>query len=251
MRDFVAPEDAPLLHEQGLDSFDALWNLALVPVDEPNVRGDGISTVYRVCIGERSYFLKRQTNYLTRTLHHPLKGEATLAREFRNIQLYRRRGIPTLHAAFFGERKVRGERQAMLLTAALDGWQDLHHYLLDWPTLAEDERASIIEACGRLLRTLHAQGQKHSCIYPKHIFLQASDAGMQACLIDLEKTRPLLPIRLERVADIETLVRRAEVWDEACVRQLLATYLDVAAGDARIDDWLIRLARRQADKGNR
>ncbi|TBU95727.1 lipopolysaccharide kinase [Stutzerimonas kirkiae] len=251
MSDFVAPEEASLLHEQGLDTFEALWNLPLVPVDEPNVRGKGISTVYRLCIGERSYFLKRQSNYLTRTLRHPLKGETTLAREFRNIRLYRQRGIPALHAAFFGERNLPGERQALLLTPALDGWLDLHHYLLEWPELAEAERQDVLGTCGRLIRTLHSQGQKHSCLYPKHVFLRRQAGSMQACLIDLEKTRPLLPIRMDRVADIETLVRRAAAWDERCIRHLLASYLDVDGSDARIDDWLQRLARRRADKESR
>ncbi len=42
---------------------------------------------------DSAYYLKRQSNHLTRSLRHPL-GEPTFAREFRNIERYRALGIP-------------------------------------------------------------------------------------------------------------------------------------------------------------
>jgi hypothetical protein len=133
-----------------------------------------------------AFTLKRQSNYLTRTLHRPF-GEPTFAREFRNISRYRQKAIPALQAAFYGERKVAGEYRALLLTRALDGWNDLDSLLEQWPALSAAQHHAILVACGQLARKLHGVGQVHGCFYPKHIFLQATGDGYAAQLIDLEK----------------------------------------------------------------
>ena len=124
MTDFMADADRALLERNGLADFDALWAVQLEAVDEPNTSGGGWSSVFRMDLEGQGYYLKRQSNYLTRTLHSPL-GEPSFAREFRNIQRYKHIGIPALEAVFFGERKVPGERRAVLMTRALDGWNDL------------------------------------------------------------------------------------------------------------------------------
>jgi len=62
MSDFIAPADRGLLAEHGLDSFDALWAIALEAVDEPNTTAKGgWSSVFRLELGERAFYLKRQT----------------------------------------------------------------------------------------------------------------------------------------------------------------------------------------------
>lgn len=168
---FIAAQDHDLLQRNRLDSFDALWALQLDAVDEPNTERGGWSSVYRLDLGDSAYYLKRQSNHLTRSLRHPL-GEPTFAREFRNIERYRALGIPALQAAFFAQQAVGGERQAILLTRALDGWQDLDTWLASWHDLAEERRRAILRAVGRLARQLHAAGQMHGCFYPKHVFLR-------------------------------------------------------------------------------
>ncbi|NQD96573.1 lipopolysaccharide kinase, partial [Pseudomonas sp. CrR25] len=228
MRDFIADEARELLERHGLASFDALWTLKLEAVDEPNTERGGWSSVYRLELGEAAFYLKRQSNHLSRSLARPF-GEPTFAREFRNIRRYRQLGIPALQAVFFAERRAAGERRAILLTRALDGWQDLHEWLQSWPTLATATRHAIVEACGALARRLHERGQVHGCFYPKHIFLQQRGETFVAQLIDLEKTRPLLLGVRDRVKDLEPLLRRASVWSEDEVRGLLAAYLDSSA----------------------
>lgn len=99
MTDFLAVQDRALLERHGLDSFDALWAKQLEAVDEPNTDGGGWSSVYRLDLEGHGYYLKRQSNYLTRTLHRPF-GEPSFAREFRNISRYQQLGIPALQAAF-------------------------------------------------------------------------------------------------------------------------------------------------------
>jgi hypothetical protein len=97
-------------------------------------------------------------------------GEPSFAREFRNISRYNKLGIPALQAAFFGERKVKGEVQAILLTRALDGWDDLDSLLQRWSELSAAQHSAILQACGQLARQLHGVRQVHGCFYPKHIF---------------------------------------------------------------------------------
>lgn len=247
MNDFIAAADRALLEQHGLASFDALWSLKLEAVDEPNVERGGWSTVYRLELGERAYYLKRQSNHLTRSPLHPF-GEPTFAREFRNIQRYQRLGIATLQASFFGQRRVAGEQRAILLTQALDGWEDLDGWLARWSQLDEAYRQAIIRAVGELARELHQAGQVHGCFYPKHIFLREQGGRWQACLIDLEKTRPLLLGRRDRIKDLEPLLRRAQSMGEADMRVLLAAYL----GDEKaVGAWLQRLHKRRMDKESR
>jgi hypothetical protein len=244
MSDFIAAQDRALLEQHGLASFEALWALQLEAVDEPNTERGGWSSVYRLDLGEAAFYLKRQSNHLTRSVLHPL-GEPTFAREFRNIRRYAALGIPALQAAFFAERKLPGERRAVLLTRALDGWQDLDAWLPGWAALDEVRRAAILNACGELARRLHQAGQMHGCFYPKHIFLRETAGGFEAQLIDLEKTRSLLFGQRDRIKDLEPLIRRASVWSEAEIRALLTAYL---AGSADLDSWSERLGARRRNK---
>jgi len=250
MSDFVAAEDRVLLERNGLATFDALWAKQLDAVDEPNTSRGGWSSVFRLELEGQGYYLKRQSNYLTRSLHRPL-GEPSFSREFRNISRYRTLGIPALQAAFYGERKVAGEYRAMLLTRALDGWNDLDSLLEQWPSLSDAQHRAILRACGELARRLHGVGQVHGCFYPKHIFLQATGDGYAAQLIDLEKTRPLLFGWRDRVKDLEPLLRRSPQWSDAQVRQLLAAYLDQPEDSAEVATWLQLLTTRRSHKEKR
>lgn len=244
---FIADADRSLLERHGLAAFDPLWALELDAVDEPNTGRGGWSSVFRLDLEGAGFYLKRQSNYLTHTLHHPF-GEPSFSREFRNIRLYQKLGIPALHAVFYGEKNVDGERRAILMTRALDGWTDLDTLLTHWGEMAATQRLAILQACGQLARTLHKAGQVHGCFYPKHIFLKANGGEYQAQLIDLEKTRRAIFGQRDRVKDIEPLLRRAPMWNEAEVRELLASYLQAPIDSGLIDAWWQRLARRGSHK---
>lgn len=250
MTDFLAIDDRELLERHGLDGFDALWGKQLDAVDEPNMSQGGWSSVFRLDLDGNGYYLKRQSNYLTRSLLRPF-GEPSFAREFRNISRYQQLGIPALQAVFFGERKLEGEVRAILLTRALDGWNDLDSLLEQWSGLSDAQQAGILYACARLARRLHDVGQVHGCFYPKHIFLRPAGDGYQAQLIDLEKTRPLLFGQRDRIKDLEPLVRRAPVWTCEEVRLLLATYLNQSANSPQVERWVQRLIARRSHKETR
>ena len=234
MKDFIDPTIASLLAQHQLDSFTALWNLQLDAVDEANARGNGWSSVAKLTLGERIFYIKRQANYLTRTLHKPF-GEPTFAREMRNIQRYQKLGIPALNAAYFAQRKVNGEQRAILITHALEGWHDLAHWQTQWQELSNEQQQGIVQACAKLAKTLHEAKQVHGCFYPKHIFLQKQATGFTAQLIDLEKTRPILLGRRDRIKDLEPLFRRSQVvW-----------------GRDEIPYWMERLEARRKHKESR
>ena len=247
MSDFIAVADREILARHGLDNFDALWALRLKAVDEPNIGRGGWSSVFRLDLGETAYYLKRQSNFFSRSLARPL-GEPTFAREFRNIRRYEQLGVPALQAAFFGVRQVAGECRAILVSRALDGWRELVEWLDSWLSLTAAQRSAVLAAVAGLARQLHQAGQMHGCFYPKHVFLREGEGGFEACLIDLEKTRPLLLARRDRVKDLEALVRRADAWGEPEVRELLGAYLEQPSGSPRVGDWLDRLSRRRRDK---
>jgi len=247
MKDFIAEADRAVLERNGLADFDALWALQLQAVDEPNIERGGWSSVFRLDLDGAAFYLKRQSNHLTRSLMHPF-GEPTFAREFRNIRRYQKLGIPALQASFFGRRRVAGEQRAILLTRALDGWEDLDGWLARWQQLDVMHRQAIIRATGELARMLHDAGQMHGCFYPKHIFLREQGGRWQACLIDLEKTRPLLLGQRDRVKDLEPLLRRARCIDDEDMEGLLVAYL---ADEKAVDSWLQRLRRRRRDKESR
>ena len=244
---FIASADKALLERHGLTDFQSLWDVQLDAVDEPNTGRGGWSSVFRLELEGQGFYLKRQSNYLTYTLHHPL-GEPSFSREFRNISRYQKLGIPALQAAFYGERKVSGERQAILMTRALDGWTDLDTLLTQWSGLAAPARSSVLKACGELAHTLHKAGQVHGCFYPKHIFLQERGGHYQAQLIDLEKTRPALFGKRDLIKDLEPLLRRAPMWGESERRELLAAYLHAAVDSAQVDVWNARLGQRGQHK---
>ncbi len=246
MTDFISPEDAGALRRAGLDSFDALWALELDAVDAPNTLGDGWSSVYRLDIGGAGYYLKRQSNYLSRSLRRPL-GEPTFAAEFRNIRRYQHKQVPTLNPVFFAQRRIGGTVRAVLLTRALDDWQDLSCLLDQWPDLKLTCRRAVLSACGHLARQLHESREAHGCFYPKHIFLRERPGGYEACLIDLEKTRMLLG-RRDRIRDLEALIRRVGFWKEDELRCLLAAYLGEGGNGREIDAWLRRIQMRRQYK---
>ncbi|MEB0079231.1 lipopolysaccharide kinase InaA family protein [Pseudomonas sp. CCI3.2] len=247
MSDFIAATERGLLERHGLADFNSLWDVQLDAVDEPNIGRGGWSSVFRLELEGAGFYLKRQNNYLTRTLHRPF-GEPSFSREFRNITRYQSLGIPSLQAVFFGERLIEDERRAILMTRALDSWTDLDSLLQQWPTLSAHQRLAILQACGQLARTLHAANQVHGCFYPKHIFLRSRANAYLAQLIDLEKTRPAFFGWRDRIKDLEPLLRRAPFWTEVEVRELLATYLQAATDSELVGLWWQRLAKRSSYK---
>ncbi|MDR1463027.1 MAG: lipopolysaccharide kinase InaA family protein, partial [Azoarcus sp.] len=204
---------------------------------------------------DRAYYLKRQSNHLTRSFAHPC-GEPTFAREFRAIERLRSLGVPTPNAAFFACRKLPANTSpkagecAILLTNALDGWQAMNSWLAGWETFSEAVRMELLAACGKIARKLHASGLIHGCFYPTHIFLREAGEGFDAALIDLEKVRPAWRSRYDRQRDLDQFFRHASVIGKNEADALLAAYLACAPESQEVADWRQRLSKRRTRKEN-
>src|ERR1051325_1758321 len=121
MNDYMAAEWQRIFEFNGLRSFADFWKLQATWFEEPNQRRGGWSGVARCELklpegGTTRVFLKRQENHGTRTVAHPIPGVPTFVREFENIQLCARLGIPALKALYFGCRNEGGNQRAVLLT---------------------------------------------------------------------------------------------------------------------------------------
>lgn len=254
--DFLADDLRALFARHGLDRFEALWALELDSVDAPNTGRGGWSSVSRLELADaggrpQAFYLKRQIDHLSRSARHPL-GEATFAREFRAIRRFETAGIPALAAAFFGQRRIAGKACAILVTRALDDYQALDHWLARWPTLPRATRRTVLDLGADLVRRLHAAGQVHNCLYPKHIFLRLDGGGSHpARFIDLEKTRPLIFGTRDRARDLDALNRHAGALSATERLRFLLRYLGRPRLDAAAKRLACRILRRQRRKRHR
>jgi hypothetical protein len=197
----------------GLHDFGDYWNCPGTSVERANFARQGWSGVTRSELalpsGEKmAVFVKRQRDYKTRTLRHPISGVPTLAREFKNLTCLIRRGVGTAKPLYFANRIVGQESRCILVTEELSGFRPLAptgNPRLDFAAAAET---------GRLLRAIHAAGISHNCYYPKHVFLRRTDDDRigQACVIDLEKGRARFLGCLRPLHDLHTMLRRCGWW---------------------------------------
>src|SRR4030095_5741238 len=110
MNEFLADDWRTIFEHNALRRFDDFWHREIAWLEKPNFRRGGWSGVGRWELtapdGRRvAVFVKRQENHITRTLRHPVRGMATLRREFENLLLFRRCGVPTPALLFFAERR--------------------------------------------------------------------------------------------------------------------------------------------------
>lgn len=249
---FIAVNAEAILRRHGLTSFAALWDLDAELVDEPNRARGGISSVSRLRLAdeqgqEQVFYLKRQSNYLIRTLRHPL-GQSTVAREFQNIETCARLCLPALEVAFFGERRQNGELQAILLTRDLEGYAPLDYWYQCWDELDYRLRQNMIRASAALVARLHASKAVHFSLYPKHVFLKPLPDGMGARFIDLEKLRLQHFSRGGFQRDLDALNRRSKEPSRTQRLRFLLSYLGKERVDAEVRRWVARVLKRSARK---
>jgi tRNA A-37 threonylcarbamoyl transferase component Bud32 len=175
-------------------------------------------------------------------------GEPTFTREFRNFRRCQARNVAVARVAFYAERNLPGdERCAILLTRALDGWRSMDSVLEDARPGGGD-RHRMLAACGVLARRLHHAGFIHGCFYPRHIFVRKAASRYEACLIDLEKLRPLWFGTRDRVKDLEQFLRHCSPLATPEIHSWLSHYLDCAPLDKKIAVWIDRLRVRRRIK---
>jgi tRNA A-37 threonylcarbamoyl transferase component Bud32 len=235
MKRYVSDAWAPLLRERGLDSLDAFWELELPAVDAPNTgRGKGgISEVSRMVLTvnegeEKVLMVKRQQNYFSRTLLHPIRGIPTFEKEVINALRYKKLDIPAIEPVFFERISHPEGVRAVLVTEFLDGYISLDELVNEWQEKgwpSHDQRRRIIKAVAHAVRKIHQGGLMHNCLYPKHIFVKDTGEEVRVRFIDLEKNK-WLPLGSRRVIkDLSTLNRRSSHWARTDRLRFLMHYL--------------------------
>ncbi|HAR96978.1 MAG TPA: lipopolysaccharide kinase [Deltaproteobacteria bacterium] len=225
MKTFIAQEWVCLLDENGLAGFDALWQVDVPLLDQPNTgRGrNGWSTVGLLSLPvrggtERKLIIKRQQNYVIRTLWHPLRGIPTLQNEASSTLRFNRLGIPTMKLVYYAGKRERGDFRAILLTEFLEGYESLDRlgrHFQGQRGFNRAERHQLISSVAQVIRTMHEKRLRHNSLYPKHIFLRRDGGEVAARLIDLEKARWSPLGRGRRIRDLDSLNRRSPGWSRA------------------------------------
>ena len=224
---FIALGWHAALNENGLTAFERFWKLDGADVDAPNFARGGWSRVSRceLSSGRRTVYVKRQLQYQTKTWRHPLRGQPTLQREFRNLEHCRRHEVPTPSVIYFATATIAGKPAAVLVTEALVDFERLDVRL---QSLSHDDtaiREKVLMAVARTLARLHRSGLTHGCFYPKHILVPRARAhAEQLRFIDLEKARPHFFARAALRRDFGTLSRRLPMCTPAELNLFLAAY---------------------------
>lgn len=249
MSSYVAEDWRPRLEAAGLGDFDAFWTRDLDLVDAPNRRGSGWSEVGRLPLpgSSQAVYVKRQCNYVTRTLRHPFRGEPTLAREFRNISRFTAAGLPNMEVVFFAARRNASGTVAVLATAELVGFEPLDEVISAAHPAAMPSRGlrlAILRRVAELVARMHAAGLEHRCLYPKHLFLRVEEGKPEIRFIDLEKARRHYFGKRFRLRDLDALNRRASSWSRGDRMRFLHYYFGTRRLDAAQRRFCLRLAAR-------
>lgn len=236
MHDFVAGHWRAILAHNDLLDFDALWRLEASWFEEPNRRRGGWSGVARCELdlpqgGKCAVFLKRQENHGTFSWRHPLHGVPTFQREFRKIMRYRACGIPTLEPVYFAMRRIGRDQRAILVTEELAGFvsmEDRARVWLENGAPARPVRLRFLRAVAGLLAQMHANGIQHNCFFPKHVFTRVNpDGGVEARIIDLEKSRWRPAKTLCARRDLYSLTRQSLYWSRTDRLWFFKAYLGI------------------------
>jgi hypothetical protein len=214
-QEFISEHWLSTLQLNHMASFDMLWQRGQKAwFEPPNHRRGGWSGVSRTTLtmadaSEVGVFIKLQENHFYRSWQHLFQKRPTFEREYRNIQLFRQHGIPTVEPIYFGCRQVDGKTRAILVTRELSGFHPLgddQHVLVSG--LKISQRKQLFQHLASTVRGMHAQGFQHNCLYPKHVFLSVRENGVpESCLIDLEKARKPLFSSHTTVKDLGALHR--------------------------------------------
>ena len=217
------------------------WNVAGEWVEAPNVRRHGWSGVLRVRHRDGLVYVKRQCNHLCRTPAHPF-GWPTASREHLHLRTLRRLGLNAPVPLFHDVMRRAGAVEAVLVTAALDGFAPLNAL----PPLDHVERAALAREVGHVVGRMHRARIQHGCLYDKHIMVRWQSGAPEIALLDLEKARTRLTRRAAACHDLDQLGRHQNLWSVAEWTLLIATHADAIGGAEGARRDTVREARRHA-----
>lgn len=255
MLTFVSAKYAKLLQTNQLDTFDRAWSRKVDWFEEPNERRGGWSGVGRIVLlqedgTEIGGYLKRQDNHCRTSWMHPVNGVPTFQREFEMMRYLESQGVRVPEVVFFG-RNPQGDLKTTLLTKELAGFVPLENlteqiFSNGRPDLSIQR--PIIKAVAKLASQLHASKIQHRSFYPKHLFVNMTDANApEVAVIDLEKSRMNWVPILRSLIDLSTLNRHAKHWTKSRRMYFYLQYLGLTKLTPYAK-WLCRLIIKRSSR---
>lgn len=216
MQVFVSKTFRHVLASHHLDGFEQLWRYRGDWFESPNQGRGGWSGVNRLVLERQDdaplgLFLKRQQNYIRRTLRHPFSGVATFFCEYRNIRHLAGRGVPVPKLAYFAQKFSQQGIQAILMTEELSGYRSTDRIateVLNHPAHTRGQKLAAIACAASAVRAMHAAGVQHRALHAKHLLVNMDKPDApKAVIIDFEKARIKRLFLLRGLRDLATLNR--------------------------------------------
>ena len=217
--------------------FEYFWAQRGEWVEEPNSRRGGESGVQRIHAGNGELlYAKRQTGHIYRSWLHPF-GRPTVLRERDALTGLYALNVRVPRMVFCGaQRDPEHQWRALLVTAALDGFEEIEHWYQGGGRERHGEKVheQILQDLAENLARMHKGRWQHSCLYIKHVFVRVTGEGEAAhgevALLDLEKCRRRLTAQHAAQHDIKQL-RRHSSFNDAYWKKFLYFY-EAAFGSA-------------------
>ncbi len=229
MKLFISPHYRHLLTRHGLNTFADFWDLPRHWVEDSNARRNGWSGVIRHTLaddeaGSFSMFVRLQENHNYRSPSHMLRWRPTLYRDFLNVRRMEKAGVPTVEPVFYAERREDGKLQAVLVTAALDGYRELNSIFED-SSVSAPIRQAILRRIADAVWLLHCHRLQHNYLSGKHVMIRLrEDHSFEVCILDLEKMRRSWSWMRTAVCDLEKFIRLTPSLTEAEHDELVRHY---------------------------
>ncbi len=251
MKPFISPHYSDLLGRHGLNTFAGFWDLPRQWVEDSNVRRNGWSGVihHTVVDGERhhfSMFVKLQENHSYRSPTHWLQWRPTFYRCLLNIRRLERIGVPTAEPMFYAERRDRDKLQAVLVTAALDGFRELNSIFED-SSLSSMVRRAILHRIADVVWLLHCHRLQHNALSGKHLMIKLkNEDAFDMRILDLEKMRRSWSWLRTAVCDLGKLILLTPTLTKVEHTELVGHYSShLSPGHKRklimtINEWIAR-----------
>lgn len=229
MQRFIAKEWLALLQKNQLHLFELLWKYDGPWFEEPNRTRGGLSGVNYLALTDlhnvnKGLFLKRQDQFLRRSMMHPLVGEPTFLREYQVLRHLQQCAVLTPMVVFFEYK----DAKSILITQALEGFVSVDRLLHDRHGLDIKQRNLIICETAKAIKKMHQSGVQHRSLYPKHLFVKTSANQVEVAMIDFEKSRITPLIAWLKFSDLVTLNYRTPLLSRSQRVYFLKCYFGVS-----------------------
>lgn len=235
--------------QHGLDTFSGLWKVEIPWFEPPNYRRGGWSGVGTVTFEDnnQTYFIKKQENHTYRNWQTFFQKKATFYREYLNILMFNQYAIPSLALVYYGEQAQRGRIQSVLITKALTSFSPLDDaHLMSQLSSDIKLRKAVIQAIAAVVARMHAHGIQHSCLYPKHIFVNIHDPqAILVRLIDLEKAKTKLFKSAASKHDLSTLFRHSHAWRNTDKMRFYLAYKESSRLSSSLKKTLVDILKKR------